>query len=333
MWPTPAKPWFGSFVEEQVEQLRRLGLDVSVLPFDGTEDRLNYVRSLLQFRRELRRGRFDLVHAHYGLTGAIAVTQRRCPVVTTFHGGDYNGLIPWHALVSRVVARLCTPVVVTLEGVERLGVRNAAVIPAGVDCDRFRPGDRLEARRRLGLDPAAPYALLLGARADRNKRADVFDAAVAEARKTMPDLRSIALEGLDRAGAVAVMNAADVGVLTSDYEGLPVAVREALACETPVVAVPVGGVPELLRGLPGCAVVPRDATELGAAIVAAVGAGGSTALRERAEETSGAAVAKRLADLYADALRRHQRGGFATTMRAVGHDTTQARRGRGGTSG
>jgi glycosyltransferase involved in cell wall biosynthesis len=306
MYPSPAKPWFGSFVEEQVGQLRRLGLDVSVLSFDGTEDRLNYLRALRRFRRELRRVRFDLVHAHYGLTGAIAVTQRRCPVVTTFHGGDYSGLIPWHALVSRVVARLCTPVVVTPEGVERLGVRRAAVIPAGVDCELFRPGDRLEARRRLGLDPVAPYALLLGARADRNKRADLFDAAVAEAQQEIPDLRSVALEGLDRTDVVSLMNAANVGVLTSDYEGLPVAVREALACETPVVALPVGGVPGLLRGLPGCAVVRRDASELGAAIAAAVGAGGSPVLRKRAEETSGTNVAERLAELYADVLRRRR---------------------------
>jgi teichuronic acid biosynthesis glycosyltransferase TuaC len=304
MYPSPAKPWFGIFVEEQVAQLRRLGLEVSVLSFDGTEDRLNYLRAARQFRCELRHGRFDLVHAHYGLTGAIAVSQRRRPVVTTFHGGDYSGLIPWHAVVSRVVARLCTPVVVTPEGINRLGVRRAAVIPAGVDCELFRPGDRLEARLELGLEPAAPYALLLGGRADRNKRSDLFDAAVAEARKSIPDLRSIALERLGRPQVAAIMNAVDVAVLTSDYEGLPVSVREALACTTPVVAVPVGGVPRLLNGLPGCAVVPRDPAQLGTAIAAALAAGRSPALRERAEETSGVTVAKRLAELYAEVLRR-----------------------------
>ena len=102
------------------------------------------------------------------------------------------------------------------------------------------------------------------------------------------------------------MNAVDVGVLTSDYEGLPVAVREALACMTPIVAVPVGGVPALLRGLPGCAVVRREPAELGTAIATALEAGGSPALRERAEETSGAAVAKRLAELYSDVLDRRR---------------------------
>jgi teichuronic acid biosynthesis glycosyltransferase TuaC len=304
MYPSAAKPWFGIFVQEQAVELERLGVGVSVLAFDGTDDRLNYLRAARRFRRGLRAERFDLVHAHYGLTGAIAVSQRRCPVVTTFHGGDFSGLVPWHAAVSRVVARLCTPVVVTPDGRDRLGVRRATVIPAGVDTERFRPGDRLAARREFQLDEEAPYALLLGARSDRNKRADLFDAAVAQARRTVPELGSLALEGLARDRVAALMNAVDVGVLTSDREGLPVAVREALACMTPVVAVPAGGVADVLAGLPGCAVVPRDPARLGAAIVAALSAGRPPQLRERAEETSGAVVAKRLVALYEDVLAR-----------------------------
>ena len=51
------------------------------------------------------------------------------------------------------------------------------------------------------------------------------------------------------------MNAVDVTLLTSDWEGSPGAVRESLACQTPVVSVPVGDVPNVLSGLPGCAVM------------------------------------------------------------------------------
>jgi teichuronic acid biosynthesis glycosyltransferase TuaC len=297
MYPSAAKPSFGIFVREQVVELERRGVSVAVLAFDGTGDRLNYLRATRRLRRTLRAERFDLVHAHYGLTGAIAVCQRICPVVTTFHGSDFSGLIPWQAAVSRVVARLCTPVVVAPEGALRLGVPDAAVIPAGVDTVRFRPRERLAARRELGLDES-PHALLLGARSDANKRADLFDAAVAEARKTIPELRSLALEGLPRDRVVTLLNAVDVGVLTSDREGFPVAVREALACTTPVVAVPAGGVPAILAGLPGCAVVPRDPVRLGAAIVDALGAGRSEQLRTRAEETSADVVATRLLALY-----------------------------------
>ena len=72
--------------------------------------------------------------------------------------------------------------------------------------------------------------------------------------------------GIARIEVAGVMNAVDVTVMTSDYEGSPVAVRESLACETPVVSVSVGDVPELLAGLPGCAVVERSERLLADAI-------------------------------------------------------------------
>jgi len=304
MYPTVAKPWWGTFVAEQVEDVRRLGIDVSVLAFDGTEDRRAYLMAARAFHRAVRSGEYDIVHAHYGLVGAIAVTQRRLPVVTTFHGGDFTGLVPWHAAVSRVVARLSTPVVVIPEGIARLGVAHAVVIPAGVDTERFRPGDRQEARRALGLEVNGLYALLLGARDDPNKRPDLFDAAVALAQVTVPELVPLSLEGLDRDQVALLMNAVDVGVLTSDTEGSPVAVREALASATPVVAVPVGNVPSILEGLPGCALVAREPALIAAGVTAALTAGRDVALRERAEETSGHSVALRLARLYEDVLAR-----------------------------
>jgi teichuronic acid biosynthesis glycosyltransferase TuaC len=307
MYPTPEKPWWGTFVEEQVEDLRRLNVDVSVLDFDATDDRGEYRRAARRFHSTVRSGQFDLVHAHYGLTGAIAVSQRRVPVVTTFHGGDYTGLIRWHAAVSFVVSRLCTPIVVTTDGRRRLRLPNAAVIPAGVNTDLFQPADRGAARRRLGLDEGASYALLLGGRDDANKRPDLFDAAVEHARQQVPDLRSLSLDQVSRAEVVHLMNAADVAVLTSDREGLPVALREALSCMTPVVSVPVGSVATVLDDLAGCPLVARDPAQLGAAIVAALSLERSPLWRARAEETSGQAIAEKLVEVYDTLVAKRRR--------------------------
>ena len=91
MYPTLERPWFGSFVAAQIEDLRALGVKMHLHSFDGTADRLNYVRAARDLRSLVGSRGFDLVHAHYGLTGAVAVSQRSLPVVTTFHGGDYTG--------------------------------------------------------------------------------------------------------------------------------------------------------------------------------------------------------------------------------------------------
>jgi teichuronic acid biosynthesis glycosyltransferase TuaC len=298
MYPEPDRPWFGSFVRDQVEDLRELGVEIDVVIIHGTHRRMSYLEAVTQVRRAVERDSFDLVHAHYGLSGAVALAQRRVPVITTFHGSDVAGPPEWHRKVAWVVARLSTSIFVSPEGPRRVGMSSAFVIPAGVDCQAFRPIDRVSTRLELGWDPRAPYALLLGARENPVKRSDLFDAAVKAARKVMPELRAITLEKLTRREVVQVMNAADVSVLTSDSEGSPVAVRESLAVLTPVVSVDAGDVRLVLAGLPGCAVVDRDPAAIGDAIVARIGAERNDALRLRALESARPKIAKRIASVY-----------------------------------
>lgn len=307
MLPGPGRLGFGTFVREQIEDLRRLELDVSVLLVDGASSRLNYFRGAARLRSFLRRNRVDLVHAHYGLTGAVAVSQRSVPSVTTFHGSDCNGDRPWQTVVSWGVARLCTPIFVSQElaaGIDRAG---AAVIPAAVDLDVFHPVERTEARRALGWPDDGFVALLPGSRSVRRKRADLFDAALDYARRTVPELRAASLEGLTREQVALLMNAVDVTVMTSNYEGSPVAVKESLACLTPVVSVPVGDVEQLLGDLPGCSVVPREPARIGDALVAALGAGRPAQLRERAAAYGRPQMAQRVVEVYRAALSKAQR--------------------------
>jgi teichuronic acid biosynthesis glycosyltransferase TuaC len=254
-------------------------------------------------RRVLRRGRFDLVHAHYGLTGVLALGQRSVPTVVTFHGSD-TGYIKWQAWLSWFVARLATPIFVSRDGARRLGCEDSAVIPAGVDVEFFRPRQAAEARAALGWPDEGRLVLLPGARANPRKGVQLFDAVIRELRRRAPEVESVSLEGFSRAEVVDVMNAVDVTLMTSDFEGSPVSIKESLACMTPVVSVPVGDLPELVEGLPGCAVVPRDSSALAKAVLAAFETGRDPALRRRAELLSGRRVAERTVALYEGVLTR-----------------------------
>jgi glycosyltransferase involved in cell wall biosynthesis len=305
MYPTETDPSAGSFVRDLVEDLRALGVDVDVLAFDGRERKRAYAEAGLRLRRAVRNGRFDLVHAHYGLTGFVALGSWRAPTVVTFHGSDTgNPNVRWQAWVSWLVARLATPVFVSRDGARRLGCPSAAVIPAGVDVELFRPRPKAEARVALGWHERGPYILLPGARTNPVKGAGLFDEVVREVRRRVPAITPVSLEGLSREDVAHVMNAVDVTLMTSDFEGSPVSIKESLACMTPVVSVPVGDVPELLAGLPGCAVLPRDAVALAGAVLHALERGGDPALRHRAERLSRPRVAGRTVALYQSVLAR-----------------------------
>lgn len=297
MYPSSTDPVTGSFVRDQVEDLRSLGLDVEVLAFDGRARSANYVRAAALLRRHLCERPPDLVHAHYGLTGAVSLTQLRLPVVTTFHGSD-SGYVRWQAPISWVVARATTPIFVARAHAERMGLPHATVIPAGVDTAAFRISGRADARRRLGWNDEGRYVLLPGARENPVKGAKLFDAVVA----SLPGVRGVTLEGYTRPQVVDVLNAVDVVLVTSLSEGSPVTVKEALACGTPVVTVPVGDVPQIVGGLPGCSVHGRDELALADGTRSAFACSDRSELRRRALEYERVSLARRVIDVYESVL-------------------------------
>jgi glycosyltransferase involved in cell wall biosynthesis len=303
MYPTEDEPWFGSFVRDQVQDLRTLDLDVEVLAFDGRHHAREYGRAARRARQLVRTGRFDMVHAHYGLSGAVALAQRSVPVVTTFHGSDTGG-VAWQRIVSAAVARRTVPIFVNRAGAGLLWCRAGYVIPAGVDTNLFVPADRAVVRRDLGWSDDCRYILFPGSRRNRVKRPDLFAAVIEALRAAGERIEPVYLEGLSRSQAAATIAAADVTLVTSDWEGSPVTVRESLACETPVVSVPVGDLEETLAGLPGCEIAGRDPAELAAAVRRALAAARSSELRERALATSRLRTAERVAAVYEEVLAR-----------------------------
>jgi glycosyltransferase involved in cell wall biosynthesis len=300
MYPTETEPHFGCFVKDQVDDLRRLGVDLSVLAFDGRSRKRRYLAAVPQLREALRRDCSDIVHAHYGLSGAIAALQLAAPVVTTFHGSD--AAISWQRRLSRLVAKVTQPIAVAPIVSANLGIPDAPVIPCAVDLDAFAPIDRVEARRALGWPAAGPCVLFPAARNDRkkvsNKRVDVFDAVIERLRRREPGVAAASLDDLSRKQVALAMNAADVTVVTSMWEGAPVVVKESLACQTPVVSVAVGDVSEVVAGLPGCAVVQRDPDALVNAVGTALRSERHPQLRDAMQVYRRQSIARRVLHVY-----------------------------------
>jgi glycosyltransferase involved in cell wall biosynthesis len=179
---------------------------------------------------------------------------------------------------------------------------DARVIPAAVDVDRFAPIPQDVARARLGWRQDGVYVLLPGSRREYRKRADLFDAALAVAQLERPGVIGVSLENLSRDDVAWTMNAVDAVLMTSNYEGSPVAIKEALACCTPVVSVPVADVPQLIDGLPGCGVAPREADALAAVLLEAIRSGRSERLRERVMPFSRQRMAMDVKGVYKSVL-------------------------------
>jgi len=247
MWPTSARPVLGRFVHDQVEALRRIdGVNVELFAFPpGLR---SYPRAARELRRRYRDEQFDVIHAHFGLTAWPALALRGAPHVVTFHGTDLAH--PRSGRLSRAALRfidLAATVSASLAREQLAGAgvrRRVAVLPCGVDLARFRPLPRAEARARLGLDVDAPYLLFP---ADPERTEKRFD----RARAVAGDVPLLTLGDVDPDDVPLWINAANAVLVSSEREGFGLAVLEALACDVPVLATPVGVAPLALEGVAG----------------------------------------------------------------------------------
>ncbi len=311
MLPDAAHPERGRFVRDQVAALRRLdGLEVELHEFAPGARAL--AGAALELRRRyaggamLARGappRFDVVHAHFGLTAwpALAVPARVRAL--TVHGTDVRhprtraataAVLPLIDLLAAVSASLARE----LPG--RAARRRARVLPCGVDLERFHPIPREHARAELGLDPDRPYVLFA---ADPSRAEKRHDRALALAQAAGVQL--LALGAVDPERVPLWVNAANAVLVPSEREGFGLAVLEALACDVPVLATPVGVHREALEQVPGTLCAPFELERWRAALEAHLREPDPrVAGRASASRFSAAAMAARVAGAWREELAR-----------------------------
>jgi teichuronic acid biosynthesis glycosyltransferase TuaC len=248
-----AHPERGRFVRDQVAALRRLdGIEVELYEFAPGKSRL--LAAALQLRR-LAQGseRFDVVHAHFGLSAwpALAVPARVRAL--TLHGTDITHRRTRRATLA-VLGRIDLLAAVSQPLLEQLPpplAARAIVLPCGVDMQRFHPLPREQARAALGLDRGGPYLLFPADPARSEKRHDLALRLAARS-----DTRLLTLGGVEPEQVPLWINAANAVLVPSDREGFGLAALEALACDVPVLATPVGIHPQALRGVSGTLCAP-----------------------------------------------------------------------------
>lgn len=262
-WPPPDRPSTSHFIKRQAEFLQVAGVDLEVVYFRGHKNLLSYAKAWLTVRRKLRSNSYDLVHAQFGQSGLMAL-PKRLPYVVTLRGSDILGTVSdvdgrytragrLNQWLSRFVAASADAVILVsahMQAKLREGTRTC-VIPSGIDFEKFRSMPQDEARLRLGLPLDERLVLFVGNPKQARKRYYLAEAAVTALNRRRP-ARLIVAWGIHHAEIPVYMSACDVLLFTSMQEGSPNVVKEALACDLPVVSVAVGDVEERIGHVEGC---------------------------------------------------------------------------------
>jgi len=316
VYPTAERPHKGTFVKSLVDSLTAVGVEVEVIhPEPSLPTLLRYAIVATQVFCKTLTKRFDVVNGHYGLWCLVARLQWTTPVVASYLGDDVLGTIITRGeysskgnFVAFISHKLCYFVdAVTVKSKQmkqRLGgpQEKVFVIPDGVNFAQFYPMPRSEVRATLGWDQDRYYVLFANNPEIPVKNFAMAQAAVDILRAKGIDVELVVATGLSHDTVMQYTNASNALILPSWAEGSPNVVREAMACNVPVVATNVGDVTDVIGHTEGCSICAHDPKELAVGLQRALEHTGSTTGRQDTQHLASIVIAQQVIELYEQIL-------------------------------
>lgn len=287
------------FVSEQGDAIRALGHEVGVFLVEG-KGLSSYFMSRKQLLDKIKAFNPDVIHAHYGLSGITAVLQNKVPVVTTFHNGETLGF--WQNFLSSIFSLRASYMIYVAQHIyEKVYFKrkkNYSILPCGVNLDECTITDHEQARLELGFDADKKYILFGGAFENLRKNYPLLQKGIELLQRN--DIVTMEMKGLSRAEVSKLLCACDLFALPTKSEGSPQALKEAMACNCPIMATDVADIKHLLGNVEGhyiCTFEPKNVAET---LAKALDFNQRTKGRERIVELGleNCQIAQRLVDIY-----------------------------------
>ena len=253
------------FIKSQGDSLEQEGVEISYFPIVG-KGISNYLKNVIPLRKYLKSNQVDVIHAHYSLCGWVAVLAAgRIPVILSYMGDDLFGshfaqgkrsFKSWLlVLLGKTVQPFLSAIICKSQHMADAISRKSVchIVPNGVRLEQFKLYEK-SVRKELGLEPDKKYVLFLGDPSDNNKNVALVEAALDILN--LPDVELLIRYKVSHDAVVKYLNITDVFTLCSFSEGSPNVVKEAMACNSPMVVTQAGDAAWVVGNTPGCHVSP-----------------------------------------------------------------------------
>ena len=239
-----------AFVQSQFDSLKEEGLDMVLFPVVGHGWK-GYARNLLSLRRLIKKEKPDVVHAHYsscGYLASLASWGLKTKVVVSILGSfpKKNRKLK---LVRYCIDHVWDATIVKSERTRSQLDRDLPVIPNGVNLERFTIIDQDKARAMVGFEKDKKYVIFVSDPSRPEKQFGLAQEAVNQLNDSSVQL--VPVYNKPHEEVVAYMCAADVLLMTSISEGSPNVIKEAMACNCPIVMTDVGDGRWITEGVEG----------------------------------------------------------------------------------
>jgi glycosyltransferase involved in cell wall biosynthesis len=244
------KGGISSIIINQAKSLTEENCDVDFFAIKG-RGIWGYLKNVLPLRRLIKTKKYDIIHAHYSMSGFVAALAGANSLIVSLMGSDVKSE-PFFKIFIIIFNMLSwNQIIVKSEDMKKtLALKNIHVIPNGVDFKKFKPIKKSIALANTKWDLSKKHVLFGG-----NPHQKVKNYNLAKKAFDLLDCSEIDLhyvENIPNDKMIFYHNSADLILLTSSWEGSPNIIKEAMACNVPIVSTDVGDVSKLIEKTEGC---------------------------------------------------------------------------------
>lgn len=302
----------------QVDSLREAGLEIDHFLLFG-KGFIGYLSNITRLKRHLVKNNYDLIHSHFGLSGIVALFGKKNEkLIVSFMGDDILGsndtvggvkfLSKLLVAINKILANYFYDFIIvkSLEMKRRISTNRVKVIPNGVNLKIFTIVDKTKARKILNISDKVKLIIFVADPTRPEKNYSLAKSAVK--MLNLPSIEFKAIHKLKQEELNLYYNAADIMVMSSFHEGSPNVIKEAMACNCPIVATDVGDIKWVFGETAGCYLTGYKEEDFAAKIkdaLAYVKKKGRTKGRERIKELGldTLTVAKEINSVYEGILK------------------------------
>lgn len=263
MYPTQDRIYLGIFVKEQISYYaEKYNINPDVYFIDGGKSNLNYLKSIFEINRLLSKNHYDLVHIHFGLSGMFLLINPfiKVPVVVTLHGCDIQS---YHGegltqKISKIIVRKSTRAIILNDNMATLLAAHKhklVKIPCGIDISLFNLG-------RCNQNKTSFVIGFPSSRDRHEKNYPFFKTVISNLEKQGYNIEIVEFTNFTRDEVVENLSKLDCLLMTSFTEGSPQIIKEALACNVPIISTRVGDVDMLLQDVDNCSIIDNYDVQL-----------------------------------------------------------------------